>query len=207
MWPGNPATFFFAEDPAWPAGLARIFWPSSIDLAVIPASALPVAKSHPDAFDVYDLAVPASILTCPGAPEELALGVPGRSIRLSIRTGTVLSGPVRLTYELSGFSRLDTRLAALQRLVTFRQGKMKSIAEPKNPTARRRLLLLRTLDALALNPSLRAVAVAMYGQERVQQDWNSHSDFLKSRVRRLVAHARHLTGSSVLQALSDVAAI
>ena len=65
------------------------------------------------------------------------------------------------------------------------------------------MILLRTLDALAIEPRYRAVAIALFGAERVAQDWNSSSDFLKSRVRRLVAQADRLARGDFRLALSD----
>ena len=136
--------------------------------------------------------VSATVLSLADDSEHLLLGEPGRAVRLEIISGTLLNGPVLLSYRLSGVQQVRWRLAALQRFIGCQSGNVASGTRPRSSSGARRLQVLRTLDALALDPRHRAVSIALFGAPQTQSDWRQGSDYLKSRVRRLVAQARSL---------------
>lgn len=182
----------FAEDPTRPASAARLFWDAAIDPRVIVAEAEPTDRNDPQRFDPFDLPVPVIILQH-GDREELRLGDALRSVRISIVAGSVLHGPVRLAYHLAGTDALDLRFLALRRLAALqlRRHFPGHLFGP-HPRARRWTMLIATLEALAIDPSHRAVACRLYGEDAVAAEWNGRSDYLRSRVRRLIAEARQL---------------
>lgn len=57
----------------------------------------------------------------------------------------------------------------------------------------RRLETLRVGDAIAAGASYREMAIALYGEAVVREEWRGRSDFLMSRVRRRAAEARAMT--------------
>lgn len=188
----------FAEDPDRPASAARLFWDAAIDPRVIVAEACPTDRRDPQRFDPFSLPVPVTIL-CGQGGEELLLGHASRSVRISIARGSVLDGPVRLAYRLSGTDALDLRLLALRRLAALlvRDRLPAYLFEPHGQAARW-TQLVATLEALSSNPAHRAVATRLFGEETVEAEWDGRSDFLRSRLRRLVAQARRLaTGGHV----------
>jgi len=102
-------------------------------------------------------------------------------------------GPVRLASILHGLNSLDAPILTLRRLLALpRDGRFSPALFPPPASGRRSMMPLRTLDALAADTGQRAVAIALFGQGAVAAEWNGRSDFLRSRVRRLIKQARHL---------------
>lgn len=169
---------------------------------MILATAEAATASDQRVFDLFAQRVPATILLRRGMPEEVRLVSAGHAIRLSILSGTLLDGPVRLVFHLNGDRHLAIRLRALrvfERLVT--RGRIPSPPAPGTPPQRKMTMLLKTLDGLARGWSQRQIAMALFGDKAVAADWGGRSDFLKSRVRRLIAWADTLAGDAYLDLL------
>ena len=163
------------------------------------ATAEGAGSSDSQAFDVLAQRVPATVLRCRGRPEELRLACAGRAVRLSIKSGTLLDGPVRLSFHLEGDRFLAIRLRALDAFNgLLSQGRIPDLPAPFAPSARKMAMLLATIDGLARGWSQKEIAIALFGEKTVAADWGGRSDFLKSRVRRLIAWARELGGNAYL---------
>ena len=135
--------------------------------------------------------------------EEVKIGRGRAAVRLSISAGTVLNGPVRLTYRLEGRRELRRRLLALRQfeaLVRLRRVPRPLAAPTLNADGP--ALLVRTLDALAVNTSTRAVAIALFGAHLVARDWDHDSDYLRMKTRRLIGVARRLVAGDYLALLT-----
>lgn len=63
---------------------------------------------------------------------------------------------------------------------------------PPDPRVMRGLDVLRVHDALMQDASHREIGEAVYGEAKVAREWGRPSDFLRSRVRRLVHGAREM---------------
>lgn len=168
-------------------------WSAGLDPHVLAVSAEPVGAVHPDAFDLARLGRWATLAHGADGREYLALSDGWRRIRIDVVDGTLGSGPVRLQYRMSGFTRLEPRLLAARRLLSLWQRRrfLRALFPPVTGLARR-LEALRTADALADGASYREIAVALFGKARVQAEWRTDSDFLLMRVRRRVAEARRM---------------
>jgi hypothetical protein len=150
-------------------------------------------------FDLLAQRVPATLLRCHGRPEELRLAWGGRAVRLSITSGTLLDGPVRLSFHLDGDRALSIRLRALRAFNSLAShGCIPDLPAPFAPSARKMAMLLATIDGLARGWSQKEIAIALFGENAVAANWGGRSDFLKSRVRRLIAWARDLVGDAYL---------
>jgi len=194
-----PRASCFAEDPDRPAPDADIFWDAAHDPSVIIAAAEGTCRSDREAFDLLAQRVPAAILQHRGRPDEVRLGIGGRAIRLCIVSGTLLEGPVRLSFQVDGSRQLSIRLRALRAFDSYmRNGRIPLLPTPFTPSPRRMAMLLATMDGVARGWSQRRIAVALFGEKTVAADWNGRSDFLKSRVRRLIAWAETLGGDAYL---------
>lgn len=166
------------------------------------ATAEPAGPSVPDAFDLFAQRVPATLLQCGEQPEELRLAMARRAIRLSIVSGTLLKGPVRLSFHLNGTRWLPIRLRALCALDSLvRHGQIPLLTVPFGQSPRRMAMILKTMDGLARGWSQREIAIALFGEKIVASDWGGPSDFLKSRVRRLIAQVADLDGDAYLELL------
>lgn len=191
----------FAEDPAHPATVARLFWHPEVDPRVI------VAEAHPsfdrgDTFDVYAQQVPVDVVRRPNAGEELLLNAGLQSVRLSIASGTVMNGPVHLVYRIVDSDALDLRLLALRRFAGLRRnGRIPVSLFPISRRTDRWSLMIDTLNAMAFATSHRAVAVSLFGKSTVDDQSDAPSDFLRARVRRLISGARSLAQGGYLALL------
>lgn len=104
-----------------------------------------------------------------------------------------MNGPVRFNFQLADTPQLDMQILALRRFAALRHhGHVPASLMPRPANLARRILLIRTLDALASSPHRRAVAIALFGEARVKAEWVGRSEHLKSRVRRLITDARRL---------------
>lgn len=171
-----------------------MLWSAELDAAVVPVRADPVAPGHPDAFELARVAACALLARGPDGREYLALSDGRRRLRLDVVGGTLLGrGPVRLEFELAGFSQLDAQLLTVRRLLgLWGKGRFLRTLFPPLTGLSHRIEALRVADARAGGASHRDIAIALYGAPRVRADWSSHSDYLLSRIRRRIAEARRM---------------
>ena len=192
---------YFAETPDRLPAQARLFWAAEHDPQVptLEARSCPGTSQH--AFDLLTIGLPATLLLCDGH-EELLLRDRSRPIRASIVGGTLLDGPVHLIYRLpmlDRFRRQDHGLRCLAGVIG--NGRIPSGPFPSLPRDRRRADIVRALDAMALDLRPRTVAVRLFGEARVAEDW-SNSNYMKLRVKRLMRQARRLAAGAYLELLS-----
>jgi len=195
--------YVFAEDPSIPSSAARLFWRHEVDPMTIRASARACAPEDPDAFDLRRLGLPIRVFRA-GGEEEVAIAAGPTIVRISVAGGTLLDGPVRMSYRVEGRQPLSRRLLALQQfdaLMRLRRiPRPLQVALPAR-SSERMTLLLRTLDALAASKRTRIVAIALFGAERVEADWTHESDYLRMKTRRLIDAAKRLVKGGYLTLL------
>lgn len=141
----------------------------------------------PDGFDITRMACPVLVLTEPSGVERVLVGDEKGEVRLDIRTGTILNGPVRLRYDLAGARGVEAKLLTLCRLMALiRLGRIPRRLLPPSRRTGRWAMALQALDARRAGASHREIAVALFGEEVVVQDWDGRSTYLRSRVQRLL---------------------
>lgn len=156
-----------------------------------------------DTFDLMTLGCAATVLKGPDEAEHVLLRQGGRAIQLSVRSGTVLEGPVRLQYEIAGFDGLEMKLAALERLLALRRtGRLPNRLYPPPPRSERWPPALRALELARAGASQREIAAALFGGPAAVEAWAGPSDFMRSRVRRLLRFAETMTHGGYRQVLS-----
>ncbi len=157
------------------------------------ADALPAVATRKDDLALDRCAARATVLRRPGRPEELLLRDGARHIRLLIRFGTVAEGPVRLRFVLRGLRDLDQQLATLRQVGALaRSGRFPSILAGRDRKSPQWIALLRVHDGLKAGASQREIAECLFGKDWVVSGWDGRSDFLRSRVRRMIAMQRRL---------------
>ena len=195
MAPSRPLShggFSFAEHPGLAAPDARILWSAALDPGTLTITARPADPGDPDSLLLEHI---APWLTCvEGADgfEHAVLSDGWHHIRLDV-TGGRLSGQraVHLHYRMHGLSSARNRLLPLRRFLGLCQHRRFGPSLfPREPQTRRWLEMLRVHDAVQDGASHREIAGALFGEARVDSDWNGNSDSLRSRVRRLVRDAR-----------------
>jgi hypothetical protein len=142
------------------------------------------------------------VLHRPGQPEELLLRDSARHVRLLIRSGSVLDGPVRLRFALRGLQNLDRQLLTLRQVAALtRSGRLPRRLAGTDPKNAHWMKLLRIHDALDEGASQREIADCLFDNDWVASGWDGRSDFLRSRVRRMIALQRRLVGGGYLALL------
>jgi len=68
--------------------------------------------------------------------------------------------------------------------VLFASGTLGRMQISAGPPSQRLCISLRVLDGRLAGASYRDIAVALFGRDRVNEDWNAPGDHLKNRVRR-----------------------
>lgn len=150
------------------------------------------AYSAENAFDLHQYGGFATVLILEEGFEAVLLTDGVRHLQLFVLEGSVLSGPVYLRYALSGFKYLETRIMSLRRLVGLhQQGRFVQKLYPMETKADRWVHALRAYDGYAAGASQRDIAIALFG-ESAADEWAEGSDFMRLRVRRLLAYARSM---------------
>ncbi len=177
----------FAEMPDRPVIDARLFWRADWDASVVTLEAVPVSSDDPDAFDIRRFAEVATVLRHGDAHESLLFSDGVHHLQFEIVAGSVMAGPVRLHYRLPGFRLVEIQTLTLRRLAQFwRLGRFSPSLFPPEPRARRWIMALQAYDGMIAGASHRDIAVALFGDKAVRDDWTGHSDYMRSRVRRSV---------------------
>ena len=183
----------FAEAASLPAADARIFWRADWDPSVLAVHAFPAPSRDVDAFDIRHFHDLATVLRCPDGHELLLFSDGNHRIQLDIMLGTVLDGPVRFRYELSGFKHIEAKILTLRRLLLLRRlGRFPRGLFTPERRARRWILALRAYDAVQSGASQREIAAALFGENIVRDDWRGRSDYLRLRVQRAIRHGQNL---------------
>lgn len=197
----------FREDPDLDAAAARIFWRADVDPWLVRVDALAAGRDPAGAIDARKMGVPCVVLVGP-AGERMLWRDGARHLRLALREGSFLNGPVRLRYALEGLAGLDHQLLTLRRFVGLnRLGRLPAILYPKDRRADHWIRLIRVMDALAAGASQREIAEVLFGLARTRSDWRGRSDYLRLRVQRLVRTALQLRDGGYLELLRTRPAI
>jgi hypothetical protein len=188
-----PGGCIFAEDPAIAAPAARLLWQADLDPGTLAVEAVPASRADRDAIDPAALGAWLTAVADPNGCEHAVLSDGWHHIRFDVEAGTLAAGPVILRYRLEGSVSAQPQLLPLRRLVEFSLHRhFARSLHPADPRIARWLVTLQVADGLASGASLRGIAEALYGTERVTAEWEGASDSLRSRVRRLAAEAQRL---------------
>lgn len=119
--------------------------------------------------------------------EHVRLTVHGEVFRLDVVSGSVMSGPVCLTYLLARDQRMAAQTDCIQRLERALAG---TFCGPVRAASRisRSTMALRARDARVDGASLKATAVELLGPG----EWPGPGECRKSAMRRLVAMGEKL---------------
>jgi hypothetical protein len=185
--------FTFAESPDLAAPEARIIWRAERDPETISVIADPSDDGDPDGFHPAALEPWLTIVRGTTA-EHVVLTDGWHRIRLDVLSGSLAAGrPVHLTYQIDGTISARAKLLPLHRLLHLHRHRV--FAPKLYPPVRsigRALTVLRVHDALQAGASHREIARTLFGKDLVTAEWESGSDFLRSRTRRLVRNARRM---------------
>lgn len=183
----------FAERPNMPATIARLFWTAERDPFVLSVSARRVPAGTENSLDITRLAERVILLSDDKGQEQLLVGSAASNLRLDICDGTLSDGPVALTYHVPGFGAATPQL----RTIALLHHLQRYLCLPPVPALgphiwRREIARLVAFDALSQGASHREIGTLIFGQAAVEDGWDSHTDRVRSLVRRFVRDARRL---------------
>jgi hypothetical protein len=181
----------FADALSSPAYASSVFWRSDCHANILPVEAFPAGfVGDADSFDLLSVPHPITVLRSLDGEHVLICDGP-RSLRLDVIAGSLLSGPVRLGYCLSGFTGIEAKVMTLRRLLALeRLGRLPSALFRPERKARRWGMVLQAYDGMRAGASQREIATILYGEERVRTDWEA--GYLRTRVQRLIRTAEKM---------------
>jgi hypothetical protein len=192
----------YFEDPFLDSRKANVFWRPEICSAVLPITATPLAQGARP-FDIQRLQCSVCIAT-PNQEEvaDVLFRQDGRILQLAVSGSRTLEGVALSASVVPMPSHSASRVIALRRFVSL----VKSSALLPNlyPPERRATRLTKVLGALDFwreKRSYRDIGVRLFGEARVEREWNDPGDHLRDQVRRAVYYGRTLMTGSYRQFL------
>lgn len=173
----------------------HVFWCSDLHAPVLVVDAIPVECDEADAFCLRDLPHSIVVLRHRGVCEHVLIADGPRCIRIEVRKGTLLEGPVRLDFALCADRHVEAKILMLRRLTGLcRLGRFPVTLFPPERRARRWAMALQAWDGRQAGASQRDIARVLHGDHAVHDDWNGQSDYLRTHIRRLLRTADGLIG-------------
>jgi hypothetical protein len=191
----------FFEDVDKCALDAPVFWRPEAYPAVLPVQVC-------DARESLDrLVLPLSgcdsvLLIEANSREHLLLRQGYRAIQLACTGQLLRGGNIALIYQLEGFCDLRAKLTTLSRLESLhRLGAFPSVLFPPEPRARRLTQVLQALHGWLAGASQREIAMALFGRDRVTDEWSHPGAYLADQTRRAIKRGRALMQGGYRQLL------
>ncbi|MCJ9700840.1 DUF2285 domain-containing protein [Bradyrhizobium sp. SHOUNA76] len=115
----------------------------------------------------------------------------GICVPLEISGLSNLTAPFVPVIELHDLDDLSAQTELLKRLQRFTEADFRAIQKPFASDERLHHALV-ALDECLKGKTYRQIAIAIFGEKKVAEDWHGHSQFLRDRTRRLVAKGTEL---------------
>lgn len=173
--------------------IPAVIWRWQVDPSVAVFSASPSFSDDPDALDLRRSNLAVLVVRTDGGGQHVVVSDGPRRLRFAIVEGDVLASPVRCRYLLPPHSMGVGSLDGLRAFVALRDtGRLPSIAGRSPPKAGRWVQIIRAHDARGQGASQRDIAMLLFGEARVHEDWAGRSDYMRMRVQRLLRAAEDL---------------
>jgi hypothetical protein len=155
-----------------------------------------------DAFDLERFA-PMATRVEEKHGEHLLLCDGLHAVRLDGAPGTFATGRARLRYLLDGITTAQPPLLTLRRLLALcTTGNFSRSLHPREPRARRWVLMLRAHDALADGADQREIARELLSRTAGEPRWRTREPSVRSQAQRLVRSARRFSAGGYRALLS-----
>jgi len=115
----------------------------------------------------------------------------GVRVPLQIEGLSILTAPFTPVFELHNLGDLAAQTELLKALQRFTEPDLRAIQNPRSANERLHQALI-ALDESLKGKTYRQIAIAIFGEKKVAEEWLSHSQFLRDRTRRLVAKGTEL---------------
>ncbi|MBX3494124.1 MAG: DUF2285 domain-containing protein [Parvibaculum sp.] len=190
------------ESPDRDARNADIFWHPDVCGSVLPViSSIDTVSVRERYFDIRKLRCNVTILRNRSSQNVLFRNN-GRFLQLTVAGDCVMRPVQILANVLPGNSRINTRWRSLRRLDDLVRTKaLRSEMYPPAMCAWRLSRVLQALDGHLVGASQREIAVALFGVDRVEEDWAHPGAHLRDQVRRTIKRGRDLMNGGYLKLL------
>ncbi|MDH2380727.1 DUF2285 domain-containing protein [Bradyrhizobium sp. CER78] len=180
-------------DPRAPARAAPVFWLASANRRRVRArcrasDGVNDGRTSPLATFKVDRAV---AIGADGIAVVMLKGQ-GMNVAVELHDVGVLTRPSRLVFELDGLDDLNSQTERLRTLQRFERPETARTGRSPFANDERLYQALIALDESMAGKTYRQIAIAIFGEQRVADDWGGTSQFLKDRTRRLVAKGQEL---------------
>ncbi len=125
----------------------------------------------------------------------------GVHVALDIRGLSVLTAPFEPAYEMRGLTDIPAQAELLKRLHRFTEPAPEAVGDVPPPVDERLHHALIALDESLKGKNYRQIAITIFGEKKVAEEWLGHSQYLKDRTRRLVAKGTELMKGGYLDLL------
>lgn len=180
-------------DPSFPARRAPVFWHFDALKKVVRLRAEP-PKSRESAalFSLSDFKVDrVAAIGVDNVPLVLMKG-PGSHVPVEICGLATLTLPFAPVFEIDGLLESNAQTEQLKRLHRFTEQAPTAATRAALATDERLHHALIALDGRLAGKTYREIAITIFGEKRVAEEWQGPSQFLKDRTRRLVAKGTEL---------------
>jgi hypothetical protein len=180
-------------DPSIAARQAPVFWHmAALKQVVRVRAAAPPHRESPAPITLSSFNVDrTAAIGVDNVPLVLMKGL-GFHVPVEIHDIAVLTNPFAPTFEIDGFSDLGAQTALLKRLRRFTEPAPSTTNRPAPAIDERLHHALIALDESLRGKTYRQIAITIFGEKKVAEEWQGPSQFLKDRTRRLVAKGTEL---------------
>ncbi|WP_445216109.1 DNA -binding domain-containing protein [Bradyrhizobium sp. Pa8] len=180
-------------DPRLGAHQAPVFWHANALKRIVRVNATrPTPESKTASLTLANFRVDRhAVIGVDGVPLVLMKGG-GVHVPIAIHGLRVLTLPFAPVFELNDLADIVAQTELLKQLKRFAEPSFQKEQRPPFANDERLQHALIALDESLRGKTYREIAMTIFGEKKVTEDWRSHSQFLKDRTRRLVAKGTEL---------------
>ena len=183
----------YFENPDLDSRRAAVFWRPDACSAVLPVTAIPLTEAA-KALDPSRLKCSTTIIPAANCDRaDVLFQQQGRILQIAITGARGLMG-VQLLVPLVPMPRHSAgRVLALRRFANLvTSSALQANLYPPERRATRLTKVLQALDLWRAQRSYRDIGVHLFGEARIDREWNDPRDHLRDQVRRAVYYGRTL---------------
>jgi hypothetical protein len=188
-------------DPQRDARDADVFWRPSICSAVLPAIALPrIHRSLATSIPLKGLDCRVAVLSETNRYHHILFSQAGRALQLELRGAIEPSAASIAIVAVPRLERLSAQIHALRSLADLARNRcLRPALYPPAARGARFVHVLQALDGWHAGATQREIAMALFGEHRVDEDWSDPRQSLRDQTRRAIARAKALMTGGYLQ--------
>lgn len=178
----------WSTSPDQDARSASVIWNPATTTHVLKVTALPPKLAFGgQVLDLDFISVEKTLLTTPAGTQQLLLRDGVRSLQLNI-VGSPITEPVALFVDTAiPEGKAVTKLRLLRCLRALREtGELPRKFFPPHPYAKRAATVLLALDGYLAGLKHREIAIAMFGEDRIEREWSDVSEHMRDTVRHAI---------------------